>query len=74
MNEFFTKKEVKKISCLTQRFCKKATDYELTEVIDWGNGEGYDIIISENFQSVILSLSKEHFAMIKEMVIQLEQD
>ena len=72
MNEFFTKKEVKKISCLTSNFCGLASHNELTEVVKWCGG--YDIIVSENYRSTILSVSKEHFAMIKEMIEELERD
>jgi hypothetical protein len=71
MSELFTKKQVNKISCLTSHYDDKASNKQLTEVIKWGNGQGYDIIISENFHSVILSLSKEHLAMINVMIREL---
>ena len=71
MSELFTKKQVNKISCLTCHYDDRASNKQLTEVIQWGNGEGYDIIISENFQSVILSVSKEHLALINVMIREL---
>ena len=73
MSELFQKQKVKKISCLTSHYDDKASNKQLTEVIKWGNGEGYDIIISENFHSIILSVSKEHLAMINEMISELER-
>ena len=67
-------KHRKSVSESLNKYCHLSKDYDIMEITEWTNGEGFDLYISSGPCDEYMSLTFGEFDLLKKLVMKLFND